>query len=108
MSSDVRVVLLGKQGAGKGTQAGRVAAHYEVPHISTGDMFRAAAAAGTPFGRRAAEYMENGFLLDLSKLNWAAVEAWMNPCSVRVTPRVDIAYSPSRTARSQSATAAMW
>jgi adenylate kinase len=63
MSSGVRVVLLGKQGAGKGTQAARVAAHYDVPHISTGDMFRAAAAAGTPFGRRAAEYMANGELV---------------------------------------------
>jgi adenylate kinase len=63
MSSGVRLVLLGKQGAGKGTQAERVAAHYGVPHISTGDMFRAAAAAGTPFGRRAAEYMDNGELV---------------------------------------------
>lgn len=63
LSSGPRVTLLGKQGAGKGTQAGRVAAHYGVPHISTGDMLRAAAAAGTSFGRRAAEYMDAGDLV---------------------------------------------
>ena len=41
-----RLVLLGKQGAGKGTQAARLAEHYGVEHLSTGDMFRAAARAG--------------------------------------------------------------
>ena len=41
-----RLVILGKQGAGKGTQCVRLARHYVVPHISTGDMFRAAAASG--------------------------------------------------------------
>lgn len=58
-----RVALLGKQGAGKGTQARRLGAHYRVPHISTGDMFRAAATAGTPFGLRAAGYMDRGELV---------------------------------------------
>lgn len=61
--SGPRVAVLGKQGAGKGTQARRLGAHYRVPHISTGDMFRAAAMAGTPFGMRAAEYMNRGELV---------------------------------------------
>jgi adenylate kinase len=59
----VKLVVLGKQGAGKGTQAVRLARHYVVPHISTGDMFRAAAKAGTPFGRQAAAYMDKGELI---------------------------------------------
>jgi adenylate kinase len=63
MASGVRLLVLGKQGAGKGTQAVRIAQHYGVPHISTGDMFRAAAAAGTPFGLRAKEYMKRGELV---------------------------------------------
>ena len=63
MTSGVRLLVLGKQGAGKGTQAVRIARHYGVPHISTGDMFRATAAAGTSFGLRAKEYMERGELV---------------------------------------------
>jgi adenylate kinase len=63
MASGVRLLVLGKQGAGKGTQAVRIARHYGVPHISTGDMFRAAAAAGTSFGLRAKEYMKRGELV---------------------------------------------
>jgi adenylate kinase len=63
MSSGVRLLVLGKQGAGKGTQAVRLAAHYGAPHISTGDMFRAAAASNTPFGIKAKEYMKRGELV---------------------------------------------
>ena len=63
MGSGVRLLVLGKQGAGKGTQAVRIAEHYGVPHISTGDMFRAAVAAGTPFGLKANEYMKRGELV---------------------------------------------
>src|ERR1051325_11177090 len=63
MASGVRLLVLGKQGAGKGTQAVRIAAHYGAPHISTGDMFRAAVAAGTPFGIKANEYMKRGELV---------------------------------------------
>jgi adenylate kinase len=58
-----RYLLLGKQGAGKGTQASRLAAHFGIPHISTGDMFRAAARNGTEMGLRAKEYMERGELV---------------------------------------------
>ena len=58
-----RLVLLGKQGAGKGTQATRVAQHYEIPHLSTGDMFRELAARGTAFGLEAKRYMDAGDLV---------------------------------------------
>jgi adenylate kinase len=58
-----RLVLLGKQGAGKGTQATRLAEHYEVTHISTGDMFRAQAALGTAFGLEAKRFMDAGELV---------------------------------------------
>jgi adenylate kinase len=58
-----RLVLLGRQGAGKGTQCVRLARHYVVPHISTGDMLRTAVREGTDFGRKAKEYMDAGELL---------------------------------------------
>jgi adenylate kinase len=58
-----RLVVLGKQGAGKGTQCVRLARHYAVPHISTGDMFRAAVKSGSEFGRKAFEFMESGELV---------------------------------------------
>jgi adenylate kinase len=58
-----RLVLLGKQGAGKGTQSVRLAEHYDVPHLSTGDMFRALAVLGTAFGLEAQRYMDQGELV---------------------------------------------
>jgi adenylate kinase len=63
MGRGPRVVLLGKQGAGKGTQAARLADHYGIPHVSTGELLRAAAAAGTEFGKKAEEYMNAGELV---------------------------------------------
>ncbi len=63
MISGVRMVMLGRQGAGKGTQCGRLARHYVVPHISTGDMLRLAVKEGTEFGLRAKAYMDAGDLL---------------------------------------------
>lgn len=63
MVPGARLVILGKQGAGKGTQCVRLARHYVVPHISTGDMFRAAKKSNTDFGRRLAEYMDAGELV---------------------------------------------
>ena len=59
----VRLVLLGKQGAGKGTQCVRLSRHYVVPHISTGDMLRSATRSGTDFGREVADYMRLGELV---------------------------------------------
>lgn len=59
----MRLVLLGPPGAGKGTQADRLAARYGVPHISTGDLFRAHRREGTPLGREADRYMAAGRLV---------------------------------------------
>jgi adenylate kinase len=59
----MNLVFLGPPGAGKGTQAKTFAAHRGVPHVSTGDMFRAAAAAGTPLGVQAKEFMDKGVLV---------------------------------------------
>jgi adenylate kinase len=58
-----RLVLLGKQGAGKGTQASRIAEHYDVHHLSTGDLFREAAVAGSELGLEAKKYMDDGNLV---------------------------------------------
>jgi adenylate kinase len=58
-----RLVILGKQGAGKGTQCARLARHYVVPHISTGDMLRAAARSATEFGQKAKQFMDAGELV---------------------------------------------
>jgi adenylate kinase len=57
------VILLGGPGAGKGTQAERIVADYALPHISTGEMLRAAVANGTGMGREAQKYMESGRLV---------------------------------------------
>jgi adenylate kinase len=59
----MRLVLLGPPGAGKGTQAARVAARFGGPHIATGDIFRANVAEGTELGRVAQEYMDRGDLV---------------------------------------------
>jgi adenylate kinase len=59
----LRLVLLGKQGAGKGTQAARLADHFGVEHFSTGELFRAAAAEGTPAGLDAKRYVDAGELV---------------------------------------------
>jgi len=59
----VRLVVLGKQGAGKGTQCVRLSHHYVVPHVSTGDELRAEVKARTELGRRARAVMDAGDLL---------------------------------------------
>jgi adenylate kinase len=56
-------VLLGRQGSGKGTQCTRLSRHYVVPHISTGDILRAAVREGTEFGKKAREIMDAGELV---------------------------------------------
>jgi adenylate kinase len=59
----VNLLVLGPQGAGKGTQAKRIAAEYEIPHVATGDMFRAELAAGTDVGKQVGEIMKRGDLV---------------------------------------------
>ena len=59
----MRLVLLGAPGSGKGTQATRLKEALDVPHISTGDLLRAAVAAGTPLGQKAKAVMERGELV---------------------------------------------
>ncbi|MBR0597233.1 adenylate kinase [Sinanaerobacter chloroacetimidivorans] len=59
----LRLILLGPPGAGKGTQAARIAQKYGIPHISTGDIFRKNIKEGTEFGKKAQEYMNKGELV---------------------------------------------
>jgi adenylate kinase len=59
----VRLLIFGRQGAGKGTQASKLAAHYGILHISTGDMLRAAVKDGTPLGKQAEAVMNAGQLV---------------------------------------------
>ena len=59
----MRIILIGPPGAGKGTQCQRLAGLLRVPHLSTGEMLRAAVKAGTPEGQEAAEYMRDGRLV---------------------------------------------
>ncbi len=58
-----KVILLGPPGAGKGTQAVKIAAKYDIPHISTGDIFRANIKEGTPLGKQAQDYINKGLLV---------------------------------------------
>ena len=59
----MKIVMLGAPGAGKGTQAKRIAAEYGIPHISTGDIFRANIKAGTELGKKAKAFMDQGALV---------------------------------------------
>lgn len=59
----MKIVMLGAPGAGKGTQADRIAEKYGIPHISTGDIFRANIKEGTERGKKAKSYMDQGLLV---------------------------------------------
>ena len=59
----MKIIMLGAPGAGKGTQAKKIAAKYGIPHISTGDIFRANIKGGTELGMKAKSYMDQGQLV---------------------------------------------
>ena len=59
----MKIIMLGAPGAGKGTQAKKIADRYNIPHISTGDIFRANIKNGTELGKKAKEYMDKGLLV---------------------------------------------
>ena len=59
----MKIIMLGAPGAGKGTQAKKIAAKYNIPHISTGDIFRANIKNGTELGKKAQTYMDQGLLV---------------------------------------------
>jgi len=65
----MRLILVGPPGAGKGTQATHLAAHYKIPHISTGDIFRANLKNGTDLGKKAQSFMDRGELVPDSVTN---------------------------------------
>jgi adenylate kinase len=60
---NMKIIMLGAPGAGKGTQAKKIAAKYGIPHISTGDIFRANIKNGTELGKKAKTYMDQGLLV---------------------------------------------
>ena len=64
MAAPLRVIVFGKQGSGKGTLASRLSAQLGIPHISTGDMLREAAASGSEFGKQVAAIIDDGKLVD--------------------------------------------
>ena len=70
----VRLVILGRQGSGKGTQAERLGANYGAVHVSTGNMLRAAVAAGTELGLQAKALMEVGDLVGDDLINGSVAE----------------------------------
>ena len=59
----MKIIMLGAPGAGKGTQAQRIAEKYGIPHISTGDIFRANIKNGTELGKKAKAFMDQGLLV---------------------------------------------
>jgi adenylate kinase len=79
----MRLVLLGPPGAGKGTQAERIAARYGIPHLSTGNMLREAVAADTEVGRRAKAIMDAGRLVPDDVMNQLVAERLAQPDAAR-------------------------
>jgi len=74
-----RLIVFGRQGAGKGTQCVRLADHYGIPHISTGDMLRGAVAEGTELGLRAKGLMDAGDLVPDDVMEGIVVERLAKP-----------------------------
>lgn len=79
MTNGPRLVVLGRQGSGKGTQAGMLAQHFGVNHLSTGKIFRDSAAAGVPAGRDAKAFMDRGELVPDDIVVAIIAERFANP-----------------------------
>jgi len=75
----MRLILMGPPGAGKGTQAQFLAEHFAIPHISTGDIFRANLKSGTPLGVEAKGYMDKGELVPDSVTNAMVADRLTHP-----------------------------
>ena len=75
----MKIIMLGAPGAGKGTQAKQIAERFGIPHISTGDIFRANLKAGTPLGLKAKEYMDKGALVPDSLTLELIMDRFTNP-----------------------------
>jgi adenylate kinase len=82
VSRGARLIILGKQGAGKGTQGQRLAQHFGCQHLSTGQMFRDSAAVGVAAGLKAKEYMDRGELVPDEIVVDVVEERFSNPAEV--------------------------
>lgn len=82
MSEPLRLVIFGRQGAGKGTQCVRLAERYGIAHISTGDMLRGAVTAGTELGLKAKAVMDAGDLVGDDIMNGIVAERLAQPDAV--------------------------
>ena len=83
MIPGARLIILGRQGAGKGTQCVRLSRHFVVPHVSTGDILRAAVRERTPLGIEAKAVMDGGGLVgdEIMSSTRSAVSAKTSPTS---------------------------
>ncbi len=79
----MKIIMLGAPGAGKGTQAKKIADKYQIPHISTGDIFRANIKEGTELGKKAKEYMDQGLLVPDSLTLDMVMDRFQNPDCAR-------------------------
>lgn len=75
----MKIIMLGAPGAGKGTQAKMLAEKYQIPHISTGDIFRANIKNNTPLGKQAKEYMDKGLLVPDELVVDLVIDRFKNP-----------------------------
>ena len=82
MRRGARLIILGKQGAGKGTQSERLAGHFRCQHLSTGQLVRDSAAVGVPAGLKAKEYMDRGELVPDALVVEVVEERFSNPAEV--------------------------
>ena len=71
----MKIIMLGAPGAGKGTQAKQIADKYHIPHISTGDIFRANIKNGTELGNKAKQYMDQGLLVPDEPVSYTHLRA---------------------------------